>query len=357
MNQRKNRSLFSQRTHESQDFELLKMKVVIFYLFLLSTGNALLTSTRKYRNVSVLYNNLPKFSFEGPRQVDMNMYNIPLETIEHQWSASIVPSTLDEKGGIYLSARDQREYFVDTIVVTLKRPVDEPLGIVLQEIAGGRDDGVGITVISGLVEGGYMESMSPDIQVGDSISKITLLRDDDVETETGDFLRTVQEEIIATTECLSYDATLEAIQKLPPSASHRNEKLIFTLKRLLRKPKVKVNLKYPPNQKDKDCTIELFAGENLRMGLLSRSVSVNDILAKRFDGKEVGGNCGGSGGLCRTCAVSVLRGGELLSPIKVAETQMLQDNPRWRLACRAYVGNGMKEGEITIQVFPKQLSM
>lgn len=301
-----------------------------------------------------LHNNLPKFSFEGPKQVDMNMYNIPIEQIEEQWVATIVPKSLDDDGGIFLSSRDQREYFVDNVVVKIKRPVDQSLGILLQEIAGGREDGLGITVVSGLVEDGYIRSLNQDIQIGDSIAQVCLLRDaPNNECEIG--LRTEQEEYVIRTECLGYDATLEAISNLPPPLSE-DEILVFTLKRLRRKPKVKVNLKYPPNQKEKDCTIELFAGENLRMGLLSRSISLNDTLAKRFDGKDIGGNCGGSGGLCRTCAVSILRGGELLSPIKLSEKQMLQDNPRWRLACRAYVGNGMKEGEITIQVFPRQLS-
>ena len=37
-----------------------------------------------------------------------------------------------------------------------------------------------------------------------------------------------------------------------------------------------------------------------------------------------------------------------------AERQMLQDSPRWRLACKAFVGYGMSEGEITVQVNPRQ---
>lgn len=62
----------------------------------------------------------------------------------------------------------------------------------------------------------------------------------------------------------------------------------------------------------------------------------------------------GAGGLCRTCSVSVLRGGDLLNPQKVSEKQMLQENPRWRLGCKAFVGYGMKEGEMVIQVNPNQ---
>jgi len=79
---------------------------------------------------------------------------------------------------------------------------------------------------------------------------------------------------------------------------------------------------------------------------------LNDELAKRFDTKS-GGNCGGSA-LCRTCSVSVLNGGDLLNPQRVAEKQMLQDTPRWRLACKAIVGYGMKEGDMTIRVNTQQ---
>jgi Na+-transporting NADH:ubiquinone oxidoreductase subunit NqrF len=113
-----------------------------------------------------------------------------------------------------------------------------------------------------------------------------------------------------------------------------------------------VTLKYPPSQDEKDSTLELFAGENLRLGMLVRGVKLNDPLARRFDTKSEG-NCG-AGGLCRTCSVSVLRGADLLNPQKPAEKQMLQDNPRWRLGCKAFVGYGMKEGEMVVQVNPNQ---
>jgi ferredoxin len=127
---------------------------------------------------------------------------------------------------------------------------------------------------------------------------------------------------------------------------------LLTIKRLRRKPKVKVNLQYPPSQNEPDAQIEMFAGENLRQGMLIRGVKLNDPLAQRFDTKT-GGNCG-AGGLCRTCAVSIQSGGDLLNPQRVAEKQMLQDSPRWRLACKAIVGFGMQEGEMTIRVNPRQ---
>jgi ferredoxin len=152
------------------------------------------------------------------------------------------------------------------------------------------------------------------------------------------------------TEALGYDATVEALQTLPPLQD--GQQIQLKLRRLRKRPIVTVNLQFPPSQNEPDTTIQLFAGENLRQGMLVRGVKLNDPLAKRFDTKN-GGNCG-AGGLCRTCAVSISIGQELLNEQRIAEKQMLQDVPRWRLACKAIVGYGMAEGEMTIRVSPNQ---
>ena len=47
-------------------------------------------------------------------------------------------------------------------------------------------------------------------------------------------------------------------------------------------------------------------------------------------------------------------GGDVLNPQRVAEKQMMKNNPRWRLACKAIVGYGMKEGEMVVRVNPQQ---
>ncbi len=57
---------------------------------------------------------------------------------------------------------------------------------------------------------------------------------------------------------------------------------------------------------------------------------------------------------CATCVVSVTKGNELLSPMKIQEEQILAKKPRWRMACKAVVGYGMTEGEMTLQVNPKR---
>jgi len=290
----------------------------------------------------------------------MNRYNLPIEEIGQEWTANLVAKTVDDDGGIFLGCKNSREHFVDQLQVVIPRPQNGVgLGIGLQEIAGGREDGLGITVISGLIEDGYvnscksMSTVNMDILPGDSISSIVVLRNRNTRPSLGEQVGLTNEEEIVTaaTECLGYDATVDAILGLPPSFSE-NEILVINLRRVRRKPRVQVTLKYPPSQGEKDTTLELFAGENLRLGMLVRGVKLNDPMAKRFDTKSEG-NCG-AGGLCRTCSVSVLRGGDLLNPQKPAEKQMLQENPRWRLGCKAFVGYGMKEGEMVIHVNPNQ---
>ena len=296
------------------------------------------------------------FAGVGPRSewTDMSQYDIDdLSLIEAQWSANVIPKTIDTPERIVLGCKDA-SLFVDTVLIPIRRRAGEGLGIELQEIAGGREDRLGITVITGLVEGGCAERCAGDvIRAGDSIAAISVQR---TLQSTG----TISEEetYVAVTECLGYDATVDAILGLPQPSDSREEdeigeqELTLTIKRIRRKPKVKVNLRYPPDQNEPDTTIEMYAGENLRLGMLVRNVKLNDPLAKRFDTKS-GGNCG-AGGLCRTCAVSVLRGGDVLNPQKISEKQMLEDNPRWRLACKAFVGYGMQEGELTLQVNPRQ---
>jgi len=45
---------------------------------------------------------------------------------------------------------------------------------------------------------------------------------------------------------------------------------------------------------------------------------------------------------------------ELLNPMGQQESQILSQKPRWRMACKAVVGYGMAEGDMTLQVSPRQ---
>jgi ferredoxin len=287
------------------------------------------------------------FQGTGAAAVDLNRYNLPIDVILQEWTANLVAqSKIRQEGEVYLGAKSGREYFADTVKIMFRRRRGEGLGIELEEIAGGRNDGLGITIVTRLVEGG--PATLQDIMPGDCLASVGIVRKKRAR-DSG--LSDTEETVSVATECLGYDATVAAIQSLPPIDSE-DEWFQVTLKRLRRIPKVRVNLQYPPSQNETDTTIELVAGENLRFAMLVRGIKLNDPLAKRFDTKN-NGNCGANG-LCRTCAVSVVRGADLLSPQGTAEKQMLEDVPRWRLACKAKVGHGMKEGEVTIKVNPRQ---
>lgn len=274
------------------------------------------------------------------KPVDMNSYNLPFEKTVEEWTANVrADSDQLAGGGVFLGAKSNKEIMVDSFQVRIPRKIDEGLGILLEEIAGGRGDGVGITIVSGLVQGGVSEKSG--ILEGDSVSKIAI-----VEHETG-------EEVAAVgTECFDYDATVDSILSLPAASDTTKEDFVLTIKRLRRKPRVKLTIQYPPTRKEEDTTLELFSGEKLRRAMLTRGVKLNDPFARRFDSGG-SGDCGAEG-TCATCVVSVLKGGELLNPQSVQEEQMLRNKPRWRLGCKAVVGYGFQEGEIVIRVNPKQ---
>ena len=278
----------------------------------------------------------------------LNTYNLDdLEKIVGQWTANLVQKAAENETKLQLGCVNSRELFVDTVTVTFRRVPDFGLGLHLQEIAGGREDGLGITIVTGLVLDGPASISGADIFPGDSIANISILR-----TRKGD-LEESQQVTVVDTECLGYDATVSAISSdLPQADGSYEDYWRLTLRRLRRKPVVTVNLQYPPSQRETDVSIQLFAGENLRQAMLARNIKLNDPLAQRFDTKN-SGNCG-AGGLCRTCSVVVVRGSELLNPARIAEKTMLKDNPRWRLACKTIVGYGMKEGDMTIRVNPNQ---
>jgi ferredoxin len=281
-----------------------------------------------------------------PSLVDLNQYNLALEDIAQEWAAVITGETAMMNAGARLAAKSSKEIFVDTIQVKFPRQ-SGGLGLELLEIAGGREDGLGIVVVSGIVEGGSADNSG--VQLGDSIAQVavqTVVQNNDMEG-----LMEFQQESSVETECLGYDATVDAISSLP-AAMEDNEVIVLTLKRLRRKPKVTVKLQYPPSQQESDTTIELFSGENLRRAMLTRGVKLNDALSRRFDSGGTG-DCGGEA-TCSTCVVNVVQGGELLNPQAIQEEQMLKKNPKWRLGCKAIVGHGMQQGEMTIRVNPRQ---
>jgi ferredoxin len=284
-----------------------------------------------------------RYSGAGEATVDMNRYNIPVDRAAEEWTCVLSAGSAIQEAGVYLECKDGQQYFVDTLKFDVRR--SGGMGIELLELAGGREDGLGITMVSGLVEGGNADGSG--IMAGDSLSQLEVVRSTQTPSATS-----VEEEFTSVrTEGLGYDATIDAILSLPEVASN-DETVRITVKRIRRKPVVQVTLRYPPAQNEPDATIELFAGENLRRGMLVRGVKLNDKLSERFDSGGLG-DCGADG-TCATCVVAVSKGDELLSPKAIQEAQILKKNPRWRMACKTVVGHGMTEGDMTIQVNPRQ---
>jgi len=99
-------------------------------------------------------------------------YNIPLEEAAELWTASIQESNnADRKAGVPYLDSNSKDYFVDDIVpVEVSR--NGGLGIELLELAGGRDDVIGFTVVSAVTKGGNAERAV--IISTDSIARITM---------------------------------------------------------------------------------------------------------------------------------------------------------------------------------------
>jgi ferredoxin len=293
----------------------------------------------------------------GTAKVDMNIYNLvtdqsDLQVVSNEWTALAMAATALLPEGVYLHPRNKQDHMADTVKVSFPRIPGAGLGLELLEIAGGRADGLGITIVADVVTGGA--AFGCGILPGDSLVQIDVQRQTKRSSNDGRTVQESQEVFTVPTECLGYDKTVEAIQSLPPqdNDSSVRETFVLTVKRLRRKPKVQVKLQYPPEMNEDDVTLELFCGENLRRALLVRGVKLNDALAARFDSGGPG-DCGAEG-TCATCAVAVVAGADLLSPIQQQEGQIFAQKPRWRMSCKTIVGYGMKEGVLTARISPRQ---
>jgi ferredoxin len=296
-----------------------------------------------------------------------NQYNIRnVNDIVAEWTVYRYQRVNDKSGqhNVRLGCRNNQDIMVDTVTVQYPR-TGNGLGLELEEIAGGGSgddaDGkaaaagrrapLGITIVTKAVG---EPARVVDIWPGDSLARVTLIRTMRLSSAGGRRTAQTEERFVVDTECLDFDETVRRIQSLPVLDDSYQELWSLTLKRLRRRPKVAVTVRYPPRTKIPDQTVSLYAGENLRQALLVKKISVNDPSAQRFDGKAAGSNCG-AGGLCRTCRVQIEQGADLLNPQRPAERTMLsRDGPRSRLACKAIVGFGMKEGALVVKAYPDQ---
>lgn len=214
------------------------------------------------------------------------------------------------------------------------------LGLRLGElILGSDDEAYPLVVVDGLVEGGAAAQQAKEAPIGQCAME-------------GDTLITVHSAsgFSIDVEASTYDYTVEAISAALASAP--GEPITLTLGRIVRRGRAVVTAVLPSGEETRFVCYE---GENLRMALLRRGLRLNDMTANRYDNKAKGsGDCGGNG-LCATCVVGVLQGGENLTPRGASEQNLLRRVARWRQSCRAYVQcpEGLTDVEVKIQVSPR----
>jgi len=101
----------------------------------------------------------------------LNAYNLKdLEEIASQWTANLVQKAAEKEAKLQLRCVNDKELFVDTVDQTFPRISGAGLGLELQELAGGREDGLGITIVTSVLSEGA--ASGADILPGDSISKV-----------------------------------------------------------------------------------------------------------------------------------------------------------------------------------------
>jgi ferredoxin len=241
-------------------------------------------------------------------------------TLEEVYSKlqMIVLDLDDNRTGI--ESRDA-EYGIEV----LKKKLDMPLGLKLEEVAAG-SDGRGLVLVADCVDGS--SAAAAGFTTGDILTWIG--------DEPKDMTRI---------EGVDFDTTLASISNYAD-----RESVTVVAKRLVKRQAVKVIFDVP-NGEDVETT--MLSGSNLRDEMIRKEIPVYDPAAKRFDQPYASGNCGGEG-ICGTCFVQVKEGAEFLTSPDGIEQMALRKYPaRWRLSCRTVVGkDNEKDAKVTFRAVP-----
>ena len=167
----------------------------------------------------------------------------------------------------------------------------------------------------------------------------------------------------------------EVVNKVKEGRNDANDDDIFSVvKRLIKLAKINVTLVYDSQEseeerdakkegdllsntkvKQKETTIPILAGSNLRKAMMSTQLPIYDPKTKRYDQPFITGNCGGEG-ICGTCLVQIIQGNEHVSKVDEIE-KMSQEKWRavnWRLSCRTVIGPENKEGNVKVRLQPQK---
>jgi len=273
---------------------------------------------------------IPVKDVSASSAVDPNVYNIDVELAADLWAVSVsADKRMDREAGVPFLDSNSKNHYVENIRVVVSR--DGGMGIELLELAGGRDDDYGLTIVSGV--SGNAEKAG--IIAGDSIAGVEVKR---VSLKDGSNTKVEESREMFDCECKNFDATIGLLGSFTPEI----ESLTMNIKRIRRCPKVKVLVQYPPIQcadgADNEETLELFAGENLKQALQTRGVIFEDRDAPKCD------FCGGK------CTVSIDMGMQLMSPMGLTEEKLMSRNPKCRLSCKTVVGYNLQEGNVRLRI-------
>lgn len=198
------------------------------------------------------------------------------------------------------------------IQVEIPRSEESPgLGIMLEEFGAG-EDGTGLTLVTGLAEGGNAALAGVDLLPGDAIVR------------AGG----------AKTEGLNYDLTIDALMGMPPAPSAAS----ITVKRLVKIHACRCTVVFPKEEGRADKIIALFPGRNIRQALIMNGVEM--------------GPCNEDLQCLCDCGMVVRKGRKHLVPEGSQERQMLKKEKDWRLTCRAKVAPLEQEEEMVIRIRP-----
>ena len=204
------------------------------------------------------------------------------------------------------------EWEVSTVNVEITRTLESPgLGVMLEEY-GAAEDGAGLTLITGLADGGNAALSAVDLQPGDAIVSACGAR----------------------TEGLNYDLTIDALVSLPAAPAPA----VLTVKRLVKLLGVKCTVIFPKDEERADKVIRLPPGRLFRQALIMNQVKM--------------GSCNEDLQCLCNCGMVVRKGRKLLVPEDSQERQMLKKEPDWRLTCRAKVGKLEQDEEMVIRIRP-----
>jgi len=322
--------------------------MVTFFLLLLTNGLTLFVSSFTITNSICQLSPIHHYSklasapsnsdFEPPRVATLDKYNVSVDQAAKLWTASVQEEKSAERAaGVPFLDSKSKDYYVDD-VQSIEITRAGGLGMGLLELAGGRDDGIGITMVEDVYEGGNAEKAG--IIAGDSIAAVSVFETITSSPSVGAGVEEVTKRRVAVCECRDFDGTIDALVNFPRDD---DEKLYLDIKRIRRWPKIQVKVEYPPSQcaegVDNVKTIELFAGENLKRALQNRGIILDDPGNVKCD------YCGSNG-----CYVSISRGKSLLNPPGLTEEKLFMNNPTCRISCKTTVGYKMQEGDLNLRV-------